>query len=119
MQPGDALIFDLRVLHGSGQNRSLTTPRRAVVFRFAGDDARYAPQPNTMPIFYRHGLHAGDPLSGPLFPQLLPYGRQAERRPRDDGHLPFDWRVGLRTAAAQIQVELRRLLQPSRYRRSP
>jgi ectoine hydroxylase-related dioxygenase (phytanoyl-CoA dioxygenase family) len=116
MQPGDALVFGQHILHGSGQNHSLTQPRRAVVFRFAGDDAYYAPGRRTMPILYRHGLAPGAPIRGPLFPRLLPSGDEAERRPRDERRLRIDLGVMARNAVAQSWVELTRKLRPSRFR---
>jgi ectoine hydroxylase-related dioxygenase (phytanoyl-CoA dioxygenase family) len=116
MEPGDALIFGLHVLHGSGANHSLAHPRRAVVFRFAGDDARYTPTPNTMPLLYRHGLAPGAPLGGPLFPQLLPYPIASERRPRDEGRLRLDLRELARNAIKQSSLELMRRLRPGRLK---
>ena len=72
MQPGDCLIFDAHVLHGSTGNYSTDSPRRAFSTRWAGDDVRLDPRHATMPLLWTHGLRAGDTLSGPLFPQVLP-----------------------------------------------
>jgi ectoine hydroxylase-related dioxygenase (phytanoyl-CoA dioxygenase family) len=116
LEPGDALVFGLHVLHGSGPNRSHERPRRAVVFRFAGEDARYAPTPNTMPLMFRHHVAPGHALGGPLFPQLLPHGIAAERRPRDEGRLHFDLSVMARSMIQQLGVECRRRLRPSRFK---
>jgi ectoine hydroxylase-related dioxygenase (phytanoyl-CoA dioxygenase family) len=43
--PGDCTIHHIRTLHAGGGNRSLTTRRRALVLRYAGDDVRYV-EPN-------------------------------------------------------------------------
>ena len=51
MQPGDALAFDFRVLHGARGNES-TTRRRAFSLRLVGDDACYVDRPG--PVSYTH-----------------------------------------------------------------
>jgi ectoine hydroxylase-related dioxygenase (phytanoyl-CoA dioxygenase family) len=72
MAPGDCLIFDAHVVHGSSANTSTDTPRRALSTRWAADSVRYDPRHATMPLLWTHGLRAGDALAGPLFPQILP-----------------------------------------------
>jgi ectoine hydroxylase-related dioxygenase (phytanoyl-CoA dioxygenase family) len=72
MEPGDVLVFGSSVLHGSGGNASNQNDRRALAFRYTGPDVTYAPRPATMPLLWPHGLSKGDPLGGPLFPQVWP-----------------------------------------------
>jgi hypothetical protein len=72
MEPGDVLVFGPTVCHGSEGNFSNQHDRRALAFRYAGDDVTFAPRHATMPLLWEHGLEAGDPLGGPLFPQVLP-----------------------------------------------
>lgn len=72
MEPGDVLVFGPTILHGSGGNASNQNDRRALAFRYSGPDVTYAPRHATMPLLWPHGLSAGDPLGGPLFPQVWP-----------------------------------------------
>ena len=91
MEPGDVLLFDGLVLHGSTGNYTTDRPRRAFASRFVGADVRFAPRHPSMPLFWEHGLTAGDPLGGSLFPQVLPSVDPACPRavagpePQDDG----------------------------------
>jgi ectoine hydroxylase-related dioxygenase (phytanoyl-CoA dioxygenase family) len=87
---GDCLIFDPRVVHGSASNASTDRPRRAFSTRWAGDDVRYEPRHATMPLLWEHGLSPGDPLSGSLFPQVLPDVIPSEGEPRARGPEPPD-----------------------------
>lgn len=73
MEPGDVLIFGPTVCHGSAGNASNKQDRRALAFRYSGDDVVFAPRHATMPLLWRHGLEPGDRLSGPLFPQVRPH----------------------------------------------
>ncbi|MGA1456398.1 MAG: phytanoyl-CoA dioxygenase family protein, partial [Arenicellales bacterium] len=71
-EPGDAIAFHFRTLHGAAANPSAVR-RRATSIRWVGDDARFAERPGkTSPFFpdlkYRHG----DPFQGDLFPVLFP-----------------------------------------------
>ena len=70
MEPGDVLIFHPLVVHGSSGNSSMTRRRRALATRWLGDDVVYAPRKATMPLPPEHGLHPGDHVGGPLFPQV-------------------------------------------------
>jgi hypothetical protein len=71
MEPGDILIFHPLVLHGSSGNHHLERQRRALSFRWLGEDVRYLPTPYTMP-FAAPGLSPGDRVADPDFPQVLP-----------------------------------------------
>ena len=90
MEPGDVLLFNSLVLHGSTGNHTTDRPRRAFASRWAGDDVRFAPRHATMPLFWQHGLSPGDPLGGPLFPRILPEPIAAEGARRAEGPEPQD-----------------------------
>lgn len=72
LEPGDALLFHARTVHGAQGNKSPHTSRRAITTRWCGDDVVYRPRAQEMPIPWSHGLQPGDPLNGPVFPQVLP-----------------------------------------------
>jgi ectoine hydroxylase-related dioxygenase (phytanoyl-CoA dioxygenase family) len=68
MQPGDAIAFNFRTLHGAPANHS-SRRRRAVSFRWVGDDARFAKRPGrTSPPFPHISFEDGAPFEGPDFP---------------------------------------------------
>ncbi len=68
MQPGDAVLFDYRTVHGARGNFSDTT-RRALSLRWVGDDARYVARPGrTSPPYPGHGMVAGQRLREDWFP---------------------------------------------------
>lgn len=68
MEPGDAVLFDFRTVHGARGNAS-TRRRRALSLRWVGDDARYAARPGrTSPPFPEHNMKDGQPLRGDWFP---------------------------------------------------
>jgi ectoine hydroxylase-related dioxygenase (phytanoyl-CoA dioxygenase family) len=70
MEPGDAVAFHYRTLHGARGN---TTPRRRRAFslRLLGDDARYTQRPGpTSPPFPNHGMLPGQRLRTDWFPIL-------------------------------------------------
>jgi ectoine hydroxylase-related dioxygenase (phytanoyl-CoA dioxygenase family) len=72
MQPGDAVAFDFRTLHGAPSN-STGNRRRAVSFRWVGDDARFARRPGkTSPPFPHLTFTDGAPFEGPDFPVVWP-----------------------------------------------
>ena len=74
MQPGDAVAFDFRCLHGAPAN-STTNRRRAVSFRWVGDDARFAKRKGrTSPPFPHLTFEDGAPFEGPDFPLVWPRG---------------------------------------------
>jgi ectoine hydroxylase-related dioxygenase (phytanoyl-CoA dioxygenase family) len=67
--PGDVIVHHSNLIHGSGPNYRDDRTRRAVSFRYAGDDVRYRfhrsapPQPH-----HRHDLRDGDMLDSDQFP---------------------------------------------------
>lgn len=70
MEPGDAVAFHYRTLHGTRGN---TTPnrRRAFSLRLVGEDARYVARPGpTSPPFPGHGMVPGQRLREDWFPVL-------------------------------------------------
>jgi len=77
MEPGDAVAFNFKTLHGARGNLSKTR-RRAFSLRLIGDDARYVERPGpTSPPFPGHGMTAGQKLRKDWFPVI--YGQD------DDG----------------------------------
>lgn len=88
MEPGDCLVFNAHVLHGSSSNYSTDKPRRAFSTRWAGDGVVFEDRTATMPLLWEHGLHDGDPVGGSLFPQILPETIQAEGEARREGPEP-------------------------------
>lgn len=72
MQPGDAVAFDFRTLHGARGNRS-GLRRRAFSLRLVGDDARYVARPGpTSPPFPGHDMTPGQRLREDWFPVIWP-----------------------------------------------
>ncbi len=72
MNPGDALLFNFKTVHGA-QTSYLSTPRRAFAARFLGDDVSYkARSGTTSPPFKGIGLHDGDPMRQDWFPVVWP-----------------------------------------------
>ena len=70
MQPGDAVAFHFKTLHGARGNLS-ETRRRAFSLRLVGDDARYITRPGrTSPPFPGHEMRDGDRLREDWFPTL-------------------------------------------------
>ena len=76
MQPGDAVAFDFRTLHGAPANRSKTETRRAFSVRLVGEGACWRREEGitTSPPFPDVSLQHGQPLAGPQFPVLLDRG---------------------------------------------
>ncbi len=70
VQPGDAIAFHFRTLHcAPGTAGHNVKRRRAVSFRYVGDDARWATRPwRTSPPLDGNGLQPGDVLDDPRFP---------------------------------------------------
>ena len=72
MQPGDAVIFDFRTVHGARGNPG-GSRRRALSLRWVGDDARYVQRPGrTSPPFPGHDMQAGQKLREDWFPTIYP-----------------------------------------------
>ena len=70
MEPGDAVAFHYRVLHGARGNET-TQRRRAFSLRLLGDDARYVERPGpTSPPFPGHDMQAGQRLREDWFPVI-------------------------------------------------
>lgn len=70
MEPGDAVAFHFRTLHGARGNVA-SSRRRALSLRFVGDDARYVSRPGpTSPPFPGHNMNDGDRLREDWFPIL-------------------------------------------------
>ena len=70
MQPGDAVAFHYKTLHGSRGNLS-DKRRRAFSLRLVGDDARYISRPGkTSPPFPGHEMTDGDRLRDDWFPLI-------------------------------------------------
>lgn len=70
MEPGDAVAFHYRTLHGARGN-SAGTRRRAFSLRLVGDDARYVERPGrTSPPYPGHEMVAGQRLREDWFPYL-------------------------------------------------
>ena len=69
LEPGDAIAFSFRTLHGAPPNRFEDRRRRAFSSRWVGDDARFAVRPGmTSPPFPDVKLQHGDPMEAPEFP---------------------------------------------------
>ncbi len=70
MEPGDALVFDFRTLHGTA-DAPVTGRRRAFSTRWLGDDVRYCERPGeTSPPYPDIGLEHGERMREDWFPVL-------------------------------------------------
>ena len=68
MEPGDAVAFDYRTLHGARANAT-SQRRRAFSVRLLGDDARYVTRPGpTSPPYPGHDMVVGQVLREDWFP---------------------------------------------------
>jgi len=68
LEPGDCLVFQAMIVHGSPGNRS-SHRRRAISTRWTGDDARYVRRRGEVAIPTEDpGLKDGDPLTCDRFP---------------------------------------------------
>ncbi|MCA0275683.1 MAG: phytanoyl-CoA dioxygenase family protein [Proteobacteria bacterium] len=71
MEPGDAVAFNYKTLHGARGNQTQSR-RRAFSLRLLGDDARYVERPGrTSPPFPGHGMKPGEKLREDWFPVIL------------------------------------------------
>ena len=68
LEPGDAIVFDFRTLHGTTAG-AVTKRRRAFSTRWLGDDVVYCERPGeTSPSFPDIGLKPGEPMRQDWFP---------------------------------------------------
>ena len=68
MEPGDAVLFDFRTVHGARGNFT-NNNRRALSLRWVGDDARYVERSGrTSPPYPGHNMQAGQRLREDWFP---------------------------------------------------
>ena len=68
MEPGDAVAFHYKTVHGARGNMS-ERRRRAFSMRWVGDDARYVKRPGrTSPPFPGHDMKDGERLREDWFP---------------------------------------------------
>ena len=88
LEPGDLLLFNAHVVHGSSENSSTDRPRRAFSSRWCDDSIVFEARHATMPLIWDHGLSNGDTLGGSLFPQVLPEPIPAECARRTAGPEP-------------------------------
>lgn len=71
MQPGDAVLFHFRSVHGARGNLT-DHRRRAFSMRWVGDDARYLERSGrTSPPFPEHNMQTGERLRQDWFPILF------------------------------------------------
>ena len=77
LQPGDCVAFHFRTVHGAPGNSSTTSWRRAIAFRWTGDDITFCLRNGIMsPPFHEFDechLKPGDPLDSDLFPLINPF----------------------------------------------
>ena len=72
VEPGDAVAFSFRTLHGAPANAS-TTRRRVISVRWVGDDAMFVKRAGvTSPSFPDLEYEDGAPFDGAEFPVLYP-----------------------------------------------
>lgn len=77
LEPGDAIVFDFRILHGTTSGK-VNARRRAFSTRWLGDDVTYCERAGeTSPDFAGINLRHGDPMREDWFPVLW------ERAPQD------------------------------------
>ncbi|RMV52654.1 Phytanoyl-CoA dioxygenase [Pseudomonas syringae pv. papulans] len=70
MQPGDAVLFDFRTVHGARGNASAQR-RRVLSLRWLGDDIRYFERPGrTSPPYPGHAMQTGQRLREDWFPTI-------------------------------------------------
>lgn len=69
---GDVLLFDARILHKAGPNRSMSRTRRGYVIRYTGDDISYQPRPGVHKMMLEPGLAVGASITSARFPLVWP-----------------------------------------------
>ncbi|MDP6950134.1 MAG: phytanoyl-CoA dioxygenase family protein [Arenicellales bacterium] len=77
-EPGDAIAFNFRTLHGAAANHS-SQRRRATSIRWVGDDARFVQRPGkTSPFFPGLTYEHGAPFGGDQVPVIFPRSQSAQ-----------------------------------------
>lgn len=72
-EPGDVIFHDVFTVHGAGGNRSKDQWRRAVSFRYCGDDVRYWDRPGAIPQpWVADKPRNGAPLYSADYPRVWP-----------------------------------------------
>jgi ectoine hydroxylase-related dioxygenase (phytanoyl-CoA dioxygenase family) len=72
LEPGDAVLFNFRTVHGARKNMT-DARRRAFSMRWLGDDVRYCERPGrTSPPFPDHEMQVGERLREDWFPVVWP-----------------------------------------------
>lgn len=82
VEPGDVIVHHAKTIHGAAGNATLGSRRRAIAFRFVGDDAKWdETRPHSMrmlrknPAFPYPALETGDPMvDDTIFPVVWPTG---------------------------------------------
>ena len=70
LEPGDAILFDFRTLHGT-TDAEIKSMRRAFSTRWIGDDVVFCDRPGeTSPPYTGHGMQHGDQMREDWFPVL-------------------------------------------------
>ncbi|MGB6102439.1 MAG: phytanoyl-CoA dioxygenase family protein [Pusillimonas sp.] len=105
MQPGDAVIFHALTLHGSRGRPAGNLNRRAIATRWCGDDVRFTPTGQELQVPWPHGLKNGDPMGGPVFPQVLPEIRPRDISARMKGPIPPDMSILRQNAELAARFE--------------
>jgi ectoine hydroxylase-related dioxygenase (phytanoyl-CoA dioxygenase family) len=70
VEPGDAIAFDFRTVHGAPANLNPERRRRAFSLRVVGDGTVYVERGTQSPPFPDIDLKPGQPLDGPDFPVI-------------------------------------------------
>lgn len=68
LEPGDCTVHHGLLVHAAPGNSLMDRRRRAVVSRWAGDDAVYNPLPNIQQMMWDPDIPAGGPLDSDLWP---------------------------------------------------
>lgn len=70
LEPGDALVWYQRMLHGAPGN-TIDRPRRSIAYVWIGDNASYNAAPGIVdPNLFDESLREGDPIRSARFPQV-------------------------------------------------
>lgn len=74
LEPGDALAFHGRVIHGATANTHPSARRRGYVMRLCGDDVFYFDRPGVNALLRNPRLRNGDPLDSDQYPVVFRSG---------------------------------------------